>query len=312
MSKILVSGSIAYDRIMNFPGRFRDHILPEKIHVLSVSFLVNRLQESFGGTAGNIAYSLALLGHRPIVLGAVGQDFAKYQAWCRRQRIDISRVKKVASDFTASAYIITDQDDNQIAGFYGGPARANCTVAASHVTGVVGAIIGPDFKQRMLKYARIYQAKKISYIFDPGQETPQFTADELRRIMPQAKALIGNDYEIELIMKKLSWSLAKLRSAVPILVVTKGAKGSDIYYYKNNHAKIAAVKLKRVVDPTGAGDAYRAGLMHGLLQNWDVPKAARLGSLVAAYAVEAQGTQTHRFTWAQLKQRYRKNFGESL
>lgn len=307
IANIIICGSLAYDRIMDFPGRFSEHILPEKVHMLNVSFAVNGLKESFGGTAGNIAYNLALLGERPRILAVVGRDFDKYRQWLKKNKIDISKVKIIKSGLTASCYIITDQADNQITGFYGGP-QAYLTPRYNKNS---LAIIAPDYVARMIEYAKIFKRNKVPYIFDPGQQITSFRDSELNQAISGAKVLIGNDYEIQLILNKLKLGMKKLEKMVEILVVTKGAGGSEIYH-QGKKIKIPAAKPVNTSDPTGAGDAYRAGLIKGLIEGWPLSKVGRLAGLVAVYTVEKYGTQTHRFSWKGLARRYVENFGEEI
>jgi len=319
-SNILVCGSIVYDRIMNFPGKFSDHILPDKVHILNVSFTLNRLSESFGGTGGNIAYNLALLGERPKLYGVVGADFEKYADWLKGNRVDIKNVKIANEELTASAYIMTDRADNQIAGFYPGskiqipltlPARASQWQAGPFVKGGTLAIVSPDLVARMVEYAKIFKRFKIPYIFDPGQQITSFSPKELNLAVKSAKVLIGNDYEIELILKKLGLKRPVLAKIVETLVITKGDKGSEIYN-QGKKLTIPAAKPKSVLDPTGAGDAYRAGFIKGLIMGWPLAKCGRLAAVTAVYTVEKYGTQTHRFSWQELIKRYRENYGERL
>lgn len=305
--KILVSGSIVYDRIMSFPGFFKDHILPGQTHILNVSFTLSSTAESFGGTGGNIAYNLALLKQPVVLLGLVGHDFSRYNQWLRKNKVDISQVKQSKTEPTASAYIMTDQADNQIAGFYPGPLDVRYCQVARKIKNVALAIISPDFKPRMLEYAKIYKERDIPYVFDPGQQIISFTGSELQRMVQGADILIGNDYEIKLILNKLSLSPQKLQKMLELLVVTKGARGSEIYS-KNKKLIVPPVKVKNIVDPTGAGDAYRAGLIKGLVSGADLAKAGRLGSLMGAYAVTKQGTQVHKFTLREFEKRYINNF----
>jgi len=310
-NNIVVSGSIVYDRIMNFPGKFKEHILPDKIHILNVSFTISKLKESFGGTGGNIAYNLALLQEQPVVLGVVGEDFLKYEAWLKKQKINISKIKKCRNELTASAYIITDQDDNQITGFYPGPRSKKYCQVAKKIKNAKIAIVSPEAKDRMIGYTKIYRKLGTPYIFDPGQQITSFSKQELERAIAGSKVLIGNDYEIQLIMDKLKSNIDKLQKMSEIIVVTKGAKGSAIYH-KNKKIKIPVAKPKNTSDPTGAGDAYRAGLIKGLINDWPLPKTGRLAGLVSVYTVEKYGTQTHGFSWKELAKRYKENFKESL
>jgi adenosine kinase len=312
MSKILVSGSIAYDRIMDFPGRFKDHILPNKIHILNVCFNVGTLKESFGGTAGNIAYNLSLLQEKPIVLGIAGKDFSRYEQWLKAKRVDTNLIKKDDQCLTSSAFIVTDQDDNQLGSFYGTGADIQyCRRMIQRVKKVDLAIVSPENYKNMLAYAILYQQQGIPYIFDPGQVLPDFSAAAIKKAVQGAKVLIGNDYEIQLILNKLKIKQPQLEKMVEILVITKGAKGSEIYQ-QGRKIKIPPAKPRNTCDPTGAGDAYRAGLIKGLVEDWPLEKVGRLAGLVAVYTVEKYGTQTHRFTWPELAKRYYQNFKEKL
>lgn len=319
-TKILVSGSLVFDRIMDFPGYFKEHIMPDKIHVLNVSFAVNGLKESYGGTAGNIAYNLSLLGEKPSILACAGNDFHPYKKWLIKNKIDISQIKIIKSKNTSSCYIITDKADNQITGFNSGVLVCERGVnppTPLYQGGI--AIIAPGNNKDMEKYASLYKKKGIKYIFDPGQQITALSPNILKRSINGAEVLIGNDYEISLIMKKIGWTLKGIIDKVGMLIVTKGEKGSEIYSKNkippgpfNKGVKIKAVKLKKIIDPTGAGDAYRAGLIKGMIDDMPLEKIGRLASTVASYAVEKQGTQEHRFTWNNINMRYRGNYGEYL
>lgn len=311
--KILVSGSLAYDQIMNFPGYFKDNILPEKIHVLNVSFFVKTFRESFGGTAGNIAYSLALLGERPTILAQAGaKDFSLYKKWLQKNKIDISKIKILPNQQIASCYIITDQADNQIAGFFPGAMIQpyQFKVQSSKFKADI-AIVSPQNPIDMIKLPKLFKTKKIPYIFDPGQQVTSLSGSQLRSAITGSQAVIGNDYEISLISKKTGWTNGQLVKKTDLLVTTLGEKGSIIRQGKKVY-KIPSAKPKNTSDPTGAGDAYRAGFIKGLLGGWPLEKVGRLAGLVAVYTVELYGTQTHQFSWAGLAKRYRQNFGERL
>lgn len=310
-AQIAVSGSLAYDKIMNFPGRFADHILPTQIHQLNLSFLLGSLRQSFGGTAGNIAYNLALLEEKPIILAVVGSDFYFYKEWLEKQSVDLSRVQVINSSATAVAHIITDSHDNQIAGFYPGPKLKKLPRALTELPKVSLAIVAPDDPGRMLAYAKNYQSKKIPYIFDPGQAITALTTAALKTAVKGAKVLIGNDYEIKLITKRLNITLSQLTRKVDILVITKGEAGSEIYQ-GDKKIKIKPAKPKNASDPTGAGDAYRAGLIKGLINGYNLKTCGQLAALVAVYTVEKYGTQTHRFSLKELRARYYSNFKEKL
>ncbi|PIR13106.1 carbohydrate kinase family protein [Candidatus Falkowbacteria bacterium CG11_big_fil_rev_8_21_14_0_20_39_10] len=309
-NKILISGSLVYDRIMDFPGYFQDHILPDKIHILNVSFLVNGLKESYGGTAGNIAYNLSLLGERAVVLSTVGHDFSPYEKWLAK-KVDLRQIKKIKKQPTASAYIITDKADNQITGFNPGAMAIRRGIFSKKFLKDSLAIISPGNLGDMEEYAKLYKRTGVRYIFDPGQTITGLSKNVLRMAIDGAFCLIGNDYEISLIENKTGWKGKVLADKVEMLIITKGAKGSEIYNQGKKY-KIPPAKPKQVSDPTGAGDAYRAGLIKGLIKNWPLPKAGRLAGLTAVYAVENYGTQKHSFTWKNLKQRYKKNYQDIL
>lgn len=309
--KIVVSGSLAYDQIMDFPGRFSDHILPAEIHNLNLSFFLSGLRRSFGGTAGNIAYNLALLQEKPIILGVAGFDFNDYHKWLAQSGVNLSRIKIVSSDRTAAAYIITDRADNQIAAFYPGARPKDYARRASALKDIDLAVIAADDKQRMLDYVAVYQKNHIPYIFDPGQALIAFSTAELRRAIKGAKVLIGNDYEIKLIADKMKVPFPRLIKMVEILIITLGSQGSKIYS-AGQEIIIKPAKPKNTSDPTGAGDAYRAGLIKGLIKGYNLKTCGQLAGLVAVYTVEKFGTQTHRFSLAELKKRYYQNYKEKL
>ena len=304
-NNIIVCGALAYDCIMDFPGKFSDHILPKKTHILNLSFTVSGVKESFGGTGGNIAYNLAMLNEKPRLVAVAGKDFGKYKEWLVKNEIDISGVKAVKEAMTAKFYVITDKADNQIGGYYPGSLTPLIHIYKGDKNTL--AIIAPDIVVRMVKYAKIFRQMRVSYIFDPGQQVANYNEKELRYSIKGAKMLIGNDYEIQLILNKLKIKQKQLEKLIEILVITKGARGSEIYN-KDKKIIVSAAKIKAVVDPTGAGDAYRAGFIKGLVMGLELKKCARLASIVAVYAVENQGTQNHRFTWKEIKKRYRENY----
>ena len=309
INNILVCGSLAYDRIMDFPGKFSDHILAGKTHILNLSFTVNDVKESFGGTGGNIAYNLALMGERPQIIAAAGKDFGRFQQWLKKNKIDIIGVKIVKNELTASAYIMTDKDDNQITAFYpGNKIQIPLTPFIKEGKNYL-AIIAPDLVARMAECAKIFRQNDIPYIFDPGQQIASYKIQELKYAIAGAKVLIGNDYEIELILKKLK--IKQLEKLVEILVITKGGQGSEIYSL-GKKIIIPPAKPKFILDPTGAGDAYRAGFIKGLTMGWELEKCGRLASVAAIYTIEKYGTQTHAFSWAEIVKRYKNNYGEEL
>ncbi|MFA5052223.1 MAG: carbohydrate kinase family protein [Patescibacteria group bacterium] len=301
---IIISGSVAYDRIMDFKGRFRDHILPDKIHNLNVSFHADTFHESYGGTAGNIAYSLALLGERPVVMASVGRDFMPYRVWMRRHHIDLQYVKTVGGAATASAFIITDQDDNQIAAFSPGAMNTPAKPIPGRLLGRQSlGIIAPGNLRDMVRYASQYRKSSTRYLFDPGQQITSFSGLQLQKCLRGAYGFISNDYELALVLKKTGWPKSKLLGSVGIVVTTLGSKGSVVYSEGKTYRVPIAVP-KNTSDPTGAGDAYRSGFIKGLQLGWPLPHAGRLGAVVSVYSVEMYGTQTHRFTWPKVSKRF--------
>lgn len=290
---VLISGSIAYDRIMNFPGNFKDHIMPEKVHVINLSFQVTTLEEKFGGTAGNIAYSLKLLGHEPKIISAVGNDFAPYRQHFDAVGIDTTGLKVIPEMPTAFVVMITDLTDNQIAAFYAG-ALEQAPVESEIPLDVELAIIAPESKDNMIKRADLYRKKGLPFIFDPGQQIISLTGNELRGCLEGAKMVIGNDYEIALLSRKTALTIDELRQKVEILVITYGEAGSMIYSGAKE-TKVAAVKPTKMIDPTGAGDAYRAGFIAGLLEGRSLLDCGALASWTAAQAIACYGAQEHRF-----------------
>ena len=307
--KILVSGSLAYDRIMDFPGRFADHILPEKIHNLNVCFMVNGLQEKFGGTAGNIAYSLTLLGEAPLILAAAGKDFGRYRQWLLSQGLSLEGIREVSEEFTAGAYITTDKANNQITGFNPGAMK----VPSGYVLGGLDAgrtlaIVAPGNLDDMLTYSRRCKALGIPVIFDPGQSIPALSPDALTEMTRGAALLISNDYELEMIKNATGHNLAGILKHCPAVITTLGENGSVVHTAAGDNAIAAAIN-DGVVDPTGAGDAYRAGVLKGMAEGRDLGVCARMGSVCASFAVSHHGTQEHCFTPAMLWQRYEACYG---
>jgi adenosine kinase len=307
---ILVSGSLAYDQILNFNGRFADHIIADKIHTLSVSFLVESVEESFGGTAGNIAYSLMLLGETPTIIATAGSDFGTYEAWLKKNAVPTESIKIAPTDKTAFATIMTDLDDNQITAFYPGamtipyhavPARQGSDLA----------IIAPGNMADMRDLAAYYRSEKIPFVYDPGQQIPALSAEDLKHGMEGAYAFISNDYEFALMSEKTGRTEASMFEHVGMIVTTLGNKGSRVATKKDGTIEVGTAN-PQVVDPTGAGDAYRAGFLAALRRGLPARTAAQLGSTVAAYAIEIKGTQTHTFTKEVLAARYRENYHEEI
>lgn len=308
---ILVSGSLAYDKIMTYPGRFSDHILPDKIHTLSVSFVTENLSEHFGGTAGSIAYSLALLGEHPTVLAAAGNDFGPYRDWLEHVGVELKFVRIIPDKPTAFATIMTDRSDNQITALYLGTMAESCEVDAEKLPADSIAIIAPGNADDMRNLPGIYRAKNIPFVFDPGQQVPSLSAADLRNGIDGAKALIVNDYELSLVMEKTGWNEEDILKKAEILVVTLGENGSRIRTEEKTF-EVPAATVDKVLDPTGAGDAYRGGFIKGLIADWPLDVTGKFAGIIAAYAIEAHGPQGHKFTAHEARTRYAENFGEEL
>jgi len=305
----LICGSVAYDTILQFPDRFKAHILPDKIHILNVSFLVPEMRREFGGCAANIAYSLMLLGDRGVPMASAGDDFAPYRERMVAQGIGADYVKVVGGTFTAQAFITTDLDDNQITAFHPGAMQhAHLNRVTDAGPGVALGIVAPDGRQAMIEHAAQFAAAKIPFIFDPGQGMPMFGAEELKTFIDQARWVAVNDYEWGMLEKKTGYSVSDVTARVEALVVTRGSEGSVIHT-KGHTTAVPCAKAKAVVDPTGCGDAYRAGLIHGLLRGLDWETTGRMASLMGAIKIESRGPQNHRFTHAEFERRYRDNFG---
>ncbi|MGH8706512.1 MAG: carbohydrate kinase family protein [Burkholderiales bacterium] len=307
---ILVCGSLAYDTIMVFPDRFKNHILPEQIHILNVSFMVPDMRREFGGTAGNIAYNLKQLGGDPLVMAAVGEDSEPYLYRLQRLGIDARYLKRVPGQFCAQAFITTDLDDNQITAFHPGAMNH---AHEGHVDASLGAqlaIIAPDGKQGMLQHARECAAHRIPFMFDPGQGLPMFSEEELLEFVRLADYVAVNDYEGKVLEEKTRRPLESLAGEVTALIVTLGAQGSRIYAGRKQH-EIPVAVAEKVVDPTGCGDAYRAGLLYGIAQGWDWPRIGRLGAVLGAIKIASRGAQNHHAERAAVEARFRQSFGES-
>jgi adenosine kinase len=307
----LICGSIAYDTIMVYSGRFKDAILPDKVHILNVAFLVPELRREFGGTAGNIAYNLNLLmPGAALPMATVGKDFAAYAEWLDRNGIDRRYVKLVPEAYTAQAYITTDLDDNQITAFHPG-AMNHAHTQDIPSEGVRLACLSPDGREGMLLHARQMVEAGIPFLFDPGQGLPMFTPEELKTFIAQASYLALNDYESELLTARTGWSLSELASRVDALIVTRGAAGSRIFV-RNKLYEIPPAHAHALADPTGCGDAYRAGLLYGLLRGLDWETTGRVASLMGAIKIERPGPQNHRFTFDEFRARFKKEFRYDL
>lgn len=307
---IYLSGSLAYDRIMDFPGSFADYILPDKIHVLNVCFNVTSLKEKFGGTAGNIAYSLGLLGERPVIIATIGRDHGPYFTWLEENGLTREGIEIIPDEFTAGAYITTDKSDNQITGFNPGAMKRPTRYDFSSVDPKDSIVlIAPGNLDDMIGYAAQCRQVGIPYICDPGQSLTLWTGAQLREWIEGSMLLITNDYELEVIMKMTDMNKPALLSLTRMIITTLGDQGSRISV-DGSDLQIPVAKVDTILDPTGAGDAYRAGLLKGISLLKGIEEAAKMGAVAAAYAVERYGTQEHAYSYADFTARYRMNFGE--
>jgi adenosine kinase len=316
----LVCGSVAYDTILVFPDRFKSHLLPDKLHMLNVSFLVPEMRREFGGCAANIAYGLHLLGDLGLAMATAGHDFAPYRERMVSNGIPVDYIKVINDTFTAQAFITTDLDDNQITAFHPGAmqyAHLNkvADVAGQGAVGSKGkayevalGIVAPDGRQAMIEHAAQFKASGIPFIFDPGQGLPMFGGEELALFIDQAAWVAVNDYEWQMLQQKTGLTAAQVAAKVEALIVTRGAEGSVIYT-KERTWTVPAVTPRAVVDPTGCGDAYRAGLIHGLLRGLDWQTTGRIASLMGSIKIESRGPQNHHFTKAEFDRRYQDHFG---
>jgi adenosine kinase len=307
----LICGSFAFDTIMVFRDKFKDHILPDKVHILNVSFLVPEMRREFGGCAGNIAYNLKLLGGEPLPMGTVGHDFGPYAAWMDKCDISRRHVRMLDDTYTGQAFITTDMDDNQITAFHPGAMNRSHENKVTDAKGVKLGIVSPDGRDGMLQHAAQFAAADIPFIFDPGQGMPMFNGEELLHFVDQATWLALNDYESQLMQERTGNTLEQLAERVEAVIVTLGAQGSRIYT-DGKCLEIPVAPARRVTDPTGCGDAYRAGLLHGLMNDLGWETTGRIAALMGAIKIEHHGTQNHRFTRAEFDARFRETFGYSL
>jgi len=309
--RALICGSIAFDTIMVFQGHFKQHILPDKIHMLNVSFMVPQLRREFGGCAGNIAYNLRLLGDSGYPMATVGRDFGPYAGWMQQVGVPTDHVLRLDQEHTAQAFITTDLDDNQITAFHPGAMQH------SHLNQVKAAgefalgIVAPDGREGMLQHAAQFKDAGIPFILDPGQGLPLFDGAQMRHLISMADWLAVNEYEWQLLQEKTGWSIQQTAAQLQALIVTRGSAGSTIHA-QGREFEIPCAAATAVVDPTGCGDAYRAGLMHGLLHGLDWETTGRIASLLGAIKIACKGTQNHSFTARQFEQWYHEQFGRSL
>ncbi|MDR2366087.1 MAG: carbohydrate kinase family protein [Zoogloeaceae bacterium] len=311
MPRALICGSLAYDNIMIFPDRFKRHILPEQIHILNVSFLAPEMRREFGGCAGNIAYNLKLLGGDPLIMATVGDDFTPYRQRLEDFGLALTHVRQVPGTFTAQAFITTDLDDNQITAFHPGAMNHSQQNRVEHVEDIQLGLVGPDGRAGMLQHARDFANTGVPFIFDPGQALPLFDGEELLHFLALADYACFNDYEIQLTTERTGKSVEALAQQVRALIVTSGAQGSRLYL-PGQTLEIPCARAKAIVDPTGCGDAYRAGLLYGILNGFEWEKTGRIASLMGALKIESQGPQNHRPTRADICARYQASFGDTL
>jgi adenosine kinase len=309
---IIVTGSVAFDYIMSFPGYFKEHILPEKIEILSVSFLVDSMRRERGGCATNIAYSLGLLGERPRLMATVGQDFEEYRVWLEANCVDTSLTVEIPGEFTSSCFINTDLDNNQIVSFYNGAMSKASTLSFHDLDyrDIEVAIISPSDPAAMVKYARECQELSIPYIYDPSQQIIRLGGEELVAGIGGCKVLVVNDYEFEMTKNKTGLTDEEILELTETVVITRGEGGSTVTT-RQGHLEIPPIIPQPLVEPTGVGDAYRAGLIKGIVHGYSWETTGRLGSLAATYTLESYGTQNHSYTLEEFVARYRENFGDA-
>jgi len=308
-NRVMISGSVAYDTIMVFDGQFKDHILPEQTHMINVAFLTPRLKREFGGCAANIAFNLQALGGAPIILAAVGRDGGDYVERLRGHGIDCSRIVCLDEHYTAQAFITTDLADNQITAFHpGAMSFADQADAAADPDFVSWAIVAPNGRDAMIAHAAAFARQSIPFIFDPGQGLPMFDGEALRNFVGQARAVVVNDYESHMLCERTGWTEADIAGKVETLIVTRGGEGS-VLHHRGEAIMIAPVSVAKAVDPTGCGDAYRAGLLYGLTSGWDWLASARLGSVMGAIKIEHAGAQNHPVDRESIARRYEQAYG---
>ena len=310
----LICGSMAYDTIMVFSGHFKNEILPDKVHILNVAFLVPKLRREFGGTAGNIAYNLAMLGGKALPMATVGHDFTQYETWLDQNHIDRSFLKAVPEAYTAQAYITTDMDDNQITAFHPGAmnyAHTQDIVTDSALGKVKIGTVSPDGRDGMILHAKQFAEAGIPFLFDPGQGLPMFSGDDLKDFVEKASYVAVNDYESEIMMQRMGLTLKQIADRVDALIETRGGKGSHILA-KGQTFDIPCARANSLADPTGCGDAYRGGLLYGLLNGLDWETTGRVASLLGAIKIERPGPQNHRLTLEQFRERFKKEFRYDL
>ena len=306
---VLICGSIAYDHIMVFPDQFKNHILPDKVHILNVSFLVPEMRKEFGGCAGNIAYNLNLLDKsQALPMATVGKDFHSYKCWMDKHKINQKHIKIIQDSFTAQAFITTDMDDNQITAFHPGAMNYSQENNIRDAEKTVLGIISPDGRDGMLSHAQQFADANIPFVFDPGQGIPMFSGEEINDFIEKATWVTVNDYEWQMIKDKTSLTEKEITERVEALIVTYGGNGSK-FFTKEKTIEIPAVSPKSITDPTGCGDAYRAGLLFGLIKDIDLETSGRIAAMMGSKKVSCHGTQNHLFTLDEFKSHFKSEFG---
>ncbi|CAG0951748.1 adenosine kinase [Methylophilaceae bacterium] len=307
----LICGSLAFDTIMVFQDQFKNHILPEKLQILNVCFFVPEMRREYGGTAGNIAYNLKLLNGNPLIMATVGNDFTPYTEWLGQNRLSTAHIRTISESYTAQAFITTDLDDNQITAFHPGAMQQSHLNSVADAGNVSLAIIAPDGREGMFLHAQECFDAGIPYLFDPGQGLPMFSGEELMQFIEMADFLAVNQYEAQLLQEKTNQTIESLAARVRALVVTMGSLGSVIYA-DGQRIEIPSVKAEAVVDPTGCGDAYRAGLLHGIARGWDWQVSGRLAAVMGAIKIASRGGQNHRPTKPEIESMYEQAFGHTI
>jgi adenosine kinase len=307
----LITGSFAYDTIMVFQDQFKNHILPDQVHILNVCFFVPEMRKEFGGCSGNIAYNLHLLGGDPLPMGTVGEDFKPYRKWLKKRGINIRHITEIENTYTAQAFMTTDTDNNQIIAFHPGAMNYAHKNKISDANDVSLGIVAPDGRDAMIQHSEQFEQAKIPFVFDPGQGLPMFDGEELMQFVEQATYLCVNDYESQMLMEKTNQSLPDIAKEVEGLIVTRGGEGSEIYC-DGDTLRIPSIKVNRISDPTGCGDAFRSGLLYGIANNLDWQTTGRLASLMGGIKIESHGTQNHRPNKEDIMQRFDENFGATI
>jgi len=307
----LICGSIAYDTIMVFHDQFKNHILPDKVHMLNVAFLVPEMRRETGGCAGNIAYNLKLLGGDPRIMATVGRDFDPYADWMEECALDTRHIKIIDNAYTAQAFITTDKDDNQITAFHPGAMSFSHENKVEDAEGITIGMVSPDGRDGMVEHARQFVEAGIPFIFDPGQGLPMFDGEDLKKFIEQATWIAVNDYEAQLLEERTGMSPHEIAEHVEALIITRGGEGSHIYT-KEHRLEIPSSSVREINDPTGCGDAYRAGLLYGLMNELEWDTTGRIASLMGAFKIEHHGTQNHCFSMDEFKARYSDAFGSSF